>query len=269
LTDEELKKTKRKNCTALFPRIIINRERLEGNLDTFPSPTCDVRGRREEGTSGETVCEASAPSIYMNFQVNFYKLTRAGRISMRSSLQPGPLEHRAYMQGPSGSGSAASAAPPTPTPLGGPVSRDNVGAGLIMSPTRNRNFVRRVPDKSAAKGRGGHPSHRRRVRGGAWGERAANEARRNLLFRRARSRGEITRCHTLLVARLLSGPREILSGAPRGEPGPGPPSTPFKGGRASERADTLSNIKRIPLRSRNYHCTLICASALTDLAADG
>jgi len=201
---------------------------------------CAGGGRKEPP---EKPCaKASTPSIYMNFQVNFYKLTRAGRISMRSSLRPGPLEHRAYMQGPSGSGSAASAVPPTPTPLGGPVSRDNVGAGLIMSPTRNRNFVRRVPDKSAAKGRGGHPSHRRWVRGGAWGERAANEARRNLLFRRARSRGEITRCHTLLVARLLSGPREILSGAPRGEPGPGPPSTPFKGGpeRASERADTLA-----------------------------
>lgn len=33
-----------------------------------------------------------------------------------------------------------------------PVSCDDVGAGLIMSPTRNRNFVRRVPDKSERTG---------------------------------------------------------------------------------------------------------------------
>lgn len=143
----------------------------------------------------------------MNSQANFYKLTRTGRISTRSSLES-PRAPRALtcacenFQDPVPRRSIRRT---TFSPQ--PVSCDDVGAGLIMSPTRNRNFVRRVPDKNEA-ARCTRP--RREARKEQGRSRAANEGKRNLLFRRARSRGEITRCHTPFVARLFSGPR-ILS----------------------------------------------------------
>lgn len=101
----------------------------------------------------------------MNFQVNFYKLTRTGRISTRSSLESPRASRGAYIcicmyiyaharelseSGSPGARSTArrnhllSRAQPVSCP-------DDVGAGLIMSPTRNRNFVRRVPDKSRSR----------------------------------------------------------------------------------------------------------------------
>jgi len=111
-----------------------------------------------------------------------------------------------------------------------------------MSPTRNRNFVRRVPDKSGGRE---HPSHRRRVRGGVRGG-AANEARRNLLFRRARRRGEITRCHTLLVARLLSGPREESRPGSSAAAASGPREEEWGTTGTRSLAGTQSDTKRIP-----------------------
>lgn len=86
----------------------------------------------------------------MNFQANFYKLTHTGRISTRSSLES-PRAPRALtcacenFRDPVSRRSIRRA---TFSPR--PVLYDNVGAGLIMSPTRNRNFVRRVPDKNEA-----------------------------------------------------------------------------------------------------------------------
>lgn len=86
----------------------------------------------------------------MNFQANFYKLTRTGRISTRSSLES-PRAPRALTCAcenfqdpvPRRSNRRTTISPQ-------PVSCDDVGAGLIMSPTRNRNFVRRVLDKNEA-----------------------------------------------------------------------------------------------------------------------
>lgn len=145
----------------------------------------------------------------MNFQANFYKLTRTGRISTRSSLES-PRAPRALtcacenFQDPVPRRSIRRT---TISPQ--PVSCDDVGAGLIMSPTRNRNFVRRVLDKNEAPDSFGVCTQPR-VGKEQGRSRAANEGKRNLLFRRARSRGEITRCHTPFVARLFSGLR-ILS----------------------------------------------------------
>lgn len=101
--------------------------------------------------------------------------------------------------------------------------RRRVGAGLIMSPTRNRNFVRRVPDKSKGSSRSHLPRWTRPRREGKEQGISSRERGKEepVISARARSRGEITRCHTPFVARhsfRTRGSSEAEENRPRASP---------------------------------------------------